>query len=51
MTIEGPYVAPEAMLKWTDGSGASEESPLAHADNKPIEFTKLGLAPIVQSTC
>jgi hypothetical protein len=42
MTIEGPYVAPEAMLKWTDGSGASEESPLTNTDNKPIEFTKLG---------
>ena len=41
MSIEGPYVAPEAMLKWTDGSGP-EESPLTNADNKPIEFTKLG---------
>jgi hypothetical protein len=40
MTIEGPYVAPEASLRWREGGGPIEE-PLAHADEKPLEFTRL----------
>jgi hypothetical protein len=45
MTVEGPYVAQEAALKWIDGGGASDDSTLANADGKPVEFTKLSARP------
>ena len=45
MTVEGPYVAPEATLKWIDGGGTADESTLANSDGKPVEFTKLSPRP------
>src|SRR5262245_21006910 len=39
MTIEGPYVVPNATIRWESGSQA--EDPLANPDDKPIEFTRL----------
>jgi hypothetical protein len=39
MAIEGPYVANHHAFRWKEG-GVPIEEPLAHSDDKPVEFTR-----------